>query len=83
MRYHIQIPEHLGKALRSQRKHLKLSQKEVAKQVGLLPKTISHLENNPTKASIGSLCKLLTALKMNIVLVPEYDKNSQANQMEW
>lgn len=83
MDYYIQTPEQLGAALQSQRKHLRISQKEAAAQVGLLPKTISNLENNTTTSSIESMFKLLSSLGMKIILIPKIDDNPQLNDLEW
>lgn len=58
----------LAKSLRNKRIELKLTQKAVAQKVGLLPKTVSALENNPEKCSVESMMKYLSALNMHIVL---------------
>ena len=52
MQYPIQTPVQLGSYLRTRRKALGLTQKEAALRIGLLPKTISALENNPLHCSI-------------------------------
>jgi HTH-type transcriptional regulator/antitoxin HipB len=56
----------LAHALRSARKARGLSQAEAGRNVGLLPKTISALENHPGSASIDSLFKLLSALGLEL-----------------
>jgi HTH-type transcriptional regulator / antitoxin HipB len=58
----------LAHALRSARKARGLSQAEAGRLVGLLPKTISALENHPGSASIDSLLKLLSALGLELAL---------------
>ena len=58
----------LSHALRSARKAKGLSQAEAGQLVGLLPKTISALENHPGSASIDSLLKLLSALGLELVI---------------
>ena len=83
MDYYIQTPEQLGAALRSQRKHLKISQKDAAVQVGLLPKTISNLENNTTTSSIESMFKLLSSLGMKIILTPKTSDTLHLKDLEW
>ena len=83
MDYYIQTPEQLGAALRSQRKFLKISQKRAAAQVGLLPKTISNLENNTTTSSIESLFKLLSSLGMKIILTPKISDTPHIKDLEW
>ncbi len=58
----------LGPLLQGRRKALGLTQKEAAKKTGLLPKTISALENNPAGSSLDSLFSLLSALDMELLL---------------
>jgi HTH-type transcriptional regulator/antitoxin HipB len=61
-------PKQLGNVLRGQRKAMKKSQAEAAATVGLLPKTISKLEQHPNTASVESLFKLLSALQLELVV---------------
>jgi len=58
----------LSHTLRSTRKAMELSQFEAGKSVGLLPKTISALENHPDSVSIDSLFKLLSALGLELIV---------------
>ena len=51
----------LAHTLRDVRKSQKLSQDAEGKLVGILPKTISSLENHPEAASVESLLELLSA----------------------
>lgn len=78
----------LAHALRSARKARGLSQAEAGRLVGLLPKTISALENHPGSASIDSLFKLLSALGLELEIdrkmpeVPRGEKSDTAAE-EW
>ena len=83
MDYYIQTPVQLGAALRSHRKLLLLTQKEAAKKVGLLPKTISNLENYTVSASIGSMFKLLSSLELEIIITPKIEESSKQSTLEW
>ena len=76
----IRTPMQLAMVLNGQRKELELSQKEAAEKVGLLPKTISVLENDPERSKIESLFKLLSSLDIELVLQPKKDANSSP---EW
>jgi len=58
----------LGQVLRSHRKAQKVTQKNAASIVGLLPKTISRLEHDTETATIESLFKLLSALDLELVI---------------
>jgi HTH-type transcriptional regulator/antitoxin HipB len=55
MQYPIQTPVQLGSCLRTRRKAFGLTQKQATLRIGLLPKTISALENDPLHCSIESL----------------------------
>ena len=68
MDYLISILPQLGMSLQITRKMLGLTQREAGELVGLLPKTISALENHPASCSIESLFKYLSALELDIVL---------------
>ena len=70
MKYLISTIGQLSHALRSARKARGLSQDGAGKLVGLLPKTISALENHPGSATIDSLMKLLSALGLELMLAP-------------
>lgn len=76
----IRTPMQLAMVLNGYRKKLKLTQKEASEKVGLLPKTISALENNPEKSSLESLFKLISALGLELVLKPKKTGNSDG---EW
>ncbi len=71
MKYLVSTTSQLSHALRSARKARGLSQDGASKLVGLLPKTISALENHPGPATIDSLMKLLSALELELVLMPK------------
>lgn len=73
-------PRQLGQVLRGQRKSQKLTQKEAADAVGLLPKTISKLEITTETATIASLFKLLSALQLEIVV---RSKSHESPSKEW
>lgn len=64
----VRTPQQLAQLLQLQRQKQKHTQKDVGKPVGLLPKTVSLLENYPDRSSIGSLFKLCSALGVELVL---------------
>lgn len=61
--------------VRSQRKILALSQEEVAKRVGLKQKTISAFENNPTNVKLSTLFLILSAVNLDLELLPKMATN--------
>jgi HTH-type transcriptional regulator/antitoxin HipB len=71
MLFRAQTAERLAAILRSQRHASKLTQRQAAALVGLLPKTISTLESDPARNSVGSLFKLLSALDLELTLRPK------------
>ncbi len=81
MQYPIQTPVQLGSYLRTRREALGLTQKEAALRIGLLPKTISALENDPLHCSIESLLRLLSALDLEFLLQGKEDA-PQGNMWE-
>lgn len=66
-----QTPKQLAAQLRGQRQGLRLTQKQAAALVGLLPKTISALESSAERCSVASLFKLLSALGLEMTLRPK------------
>ncbi|QEN09843.1 XRE family transcriptional regulator [Oceanispirochaeta crateris] len=46
-----------------------LTQAETARGAGLLPKTVSLLENDPQRSSVGNLFKLLSFLNREVQLL--------------
>ena len=80
MDYTAYTPNQLGQTLRGQRKSQQLTQKDAAKMVGLLPKTVSKLELTPETATIESLFKLLSALELELVL---RTRSPDAEAREW
>lgn len=88
MKYLISTPSQLSHALRSVRKTRGLTQDGAGKQVGLLPKTISALENHPGSATLDSLLKLLSALELELVIMPKdatvpTTNNASQSREEW
>ncbi|HPE89591.1 MAG TPA: helix-turn-helix domain-containing protein [Spirochaetia bacterium] len=79
MDYIINTPSQLTHALRSARKAQGLSQADAGKSVGLLPKTISALENRPASATVDSFLKLLSALELELILKPKRSSSSITN----
>ncbi len=60
--------DRIAEGLRARRKDLKLSQAEIAGLAGLLPKTVSALENEPERCALGSLLKLANYLGLEVSL---------------
>lgn len=82
MEYFIRTSGQLASALRSRRKQQRLTQAEVSKMNGLLPKTVSGLETDPERALLRSFLQLLSALDLELVLRPKGESHSDSS-LEW
>ncbi|HKL58582.1 MAG TPA: helix-turn-helix domain-containing protein [Sphaerochaeta sp.] len=83
MEHLILTPYQLTVALQSRRKTLNLTQVDAAAKVGLLPKTISALENNPERCTLDSFLKLLSALDLELTLKPKPIRSDDSQKGEW
>lgn len=68
MKYVVIIVNQLPYTLKSIRKQKPLRQIDIQKRTGMLPKTVSALENHPETVSIESFMKLLSALDLELYL---------------
>lgn len=68
MEFPVATSQQLGQVLRGFRKSQGLTQAQVARLGGLLQKTVSLVETNPSKASFETIQKVLAALKVELVL---------------
>lgn len=66
-------PDQLGQLMRGYRKAAELTQSSMAESSGLLQKTISTLETDPSQTRIDTLYKALSALNLEMVLRPRPD----------
>ena len=83
MEHLILTPDQLTVALRNRRKTLALTQAEAGVKVGLLPKTISALENDPERCTLDSFLKLLSALDLELTLKPKPARSDDSPKGEW
>lgn len=71
MDHPIRTPAQLTSVLRSIRSERGLTQGDAAARVGLRQKTISLIETDPSRSSVGSLFRLLSALDLELVVRPK------------
>jgi HTH-type transcriptional regulator/antitoxin HipB len=64
----INTPTQIGATLTGRRKHLKLSQTDVANRLGLSQNRISELETNPQTLTVEQLLALLNVLGLEMSL---------------
>jgi HTH-type transcriptional regulator / antitoxin HipB len=68
MEYVARTAHQLGQVLKSRRKQLGLTQREVAAKVGLLQAQVSVIESHDANATVTTLYKALSALGLELVL---------------
>lgn len=76
-------PDQLAAVLRGRRQTLGLTQRELGVRVGLLQKTVSSLETDPSGSSITSLYRLLSALDLELVLRLKTSSARSVTTPEW
>jgi HTH-type transcriptional regulator / antitoxin HipB len=76
-------PSQLAAVLRGRRQALGLTQREAGGKVGLLQKTVSGLESDPSGSSVASLFRLLSALELDLVLDPRQPSRTAPVGQEW
>ncbi|HEU4779685.1 MAG TPA: helix-turn-helix domain-containing protein [Steroidobacteraceae bacterium] len=64
----INTPKQIGANLSSRRKHLKLSQTDVASRLGLSQNRLSELESRPETLTVEQLLALLNVLGLEMSL---------------
>ncbi len=82
MMYLVTTTHQLAMALKIARKTLGLTQAQAGALVGLLPKTISALENHPESCSVDSLLRLLSALNLELSLSPKASSEPESTSMQ-
>lgn len=66
----VRTPKQIGAALRRARKLHTLSQTELAAKTSLWQETISKIEGGSEATKIGTLCALLAALDLELIIAP-------------
>ena len=77
----ISTPKQIGTNLAGRRKHLKLSQTEVASRLGLSQNRLSELESRPETMTVEQLLALLNVLGLEMEL-RERDSRGKS-RVEW
>ena len=76
----ITSPKLLAQALKNARSRKNLTQQRTAEQIGIKQSTVSGFENQPDKARIETLFKLLSALELELHVT---DRNSNPAAGGW
>lgn len=80
----ITSPKLLAQALKNARTDKQLTQQKTAEQIGIKQSTVSGFENQPDKARIETLFKLLSALELELHVTKRDSENTTTNwDQEW
>ena len=84
----INSPTQLANYMRLVRQKNRWTQSELAKRIGIKQATISNFENNPDKATVTTLFKILQSLDMVMVVHEKGDRAGEDSQnyqgdMDW
>lgn len=71
--YKIRAPDQLSPIFAAFRKRHNLSQTQLAQRIGVTQQTVSQLERNPGKATVGRLLRALAAMEVEMVLQSKHD----------
>jgi len=80
--YPIQLSAQLSQHLRSFRQHRKLTQQQLAQSLGLTQSRIADIEADPGKVSVENLLKILSALKVQLILEDKQDRQGQQDRQD-
>ena len=78
----IQSPEALALYVREQRKSKKLTQSDIAEQVGIKQDTVSDFENRPKGTKVETLFKILAATGLEVHILPS-GTPLESNKHQW
>jgi HTH-type transcriptional regulator/antitoxin HipB len=79
----LQTPAQLSAHLRSLRKARRLTQAQVGALVGLDQTRIAKIERDPKLVSLGQLMKLLSVLRVRVLLEPLPETPPIESQSDW
>jgi HTH-type transcriptional regulator/antitoxin HipB len=80
----ITSPKLLAQSLKNARAGKQLTQQKTAQQIGIKQSTVSSFENQPDKARIETLFKLLSALELELhVTERDTEKPTTGWDQEW
>lgn len=83
MNYYIRNPYQISAVLKNLRLEYSLTQKEVSKRTGVLPKTISAIENGNITFKMETFMRLLSAYRQIMVLKNIEEPSSDVFKVDW
>jgi len=79
----IHTPTDLANFYRDQRKLHRISQTTIAQEISLRQDTVSKFELKPDNVRLDTLFRLLSALNLELHLVPKGQSGSDSNKTGW
>ncbi|MGB7417457.1 MAG: helix-turn-helix domain-containing protein [Thermosynechococcaceae cyanobacterium] len=79
----IPSPQALAEYAKDRRKQVGLSQSEIGDRTGLRQVTVSAFENRPASTKVETLFKLLSALELELQIVPKEKGDRAGWDEEW
>ena len=73
----VRIPRQLGDALRRHRTIAGLTQSQLAAKAGLRQATISQIEGGSSATKFGTVCTMLAALDLELMIAPRSKSSSE------
>ncbi|MDY0371393.1 MAG: helix-turn-helix transcriptional regulator [Sphaerochaetaceae bacterium] len=83
MNYYIRNPYQISAVLKNLRLEYSLTQKEVSERTGVLPKTISAIENGNITFKMETFMRLLSAYRKIMVLENIEEPSSDVFKVDW
>jgi len=83
MNYYIRNPYQISAVLKNLRLEHSLTQKEVSERTGVLPKTISAIENGNITFKMETFMRLLSAYRKIMVLENIEEPSSDVFKVDW
>ncbi len=71
MQVNTRTPKQIGQAIRRFRRAAGLTQAELAEKARLWQETVSNIENGSPGAKLETICDLLSALGLEIIIAPK------------
>jgi HTH-type transcriptional regulator/antitoxin HipB len=83
MRLNVTSPGQVGEVVRARRRAHKLSQAELAAQLGISQSRLSIIEQNPGSLTLERLISLCSVLGLSLVLQEKPARESKSSNPAW
>lgn len=83
MRLNVTAPSQVGEVVRARRRAHKLSQSELAAQLGISQSRLSIIEQNPASLTLERLISLCSVLGLSLVLQEKSAREDKSSNPAW